>query len=686
VEKHIRQFGYLPELNGMLAVNLVAGSVQDFQKMAADYAYHYSDDMLEAIEKFKKELKPTEILATVIGLGAGEFYSSNVNGDWFSEETLLRIFKTFEEGTLYQHHVNRDPLLSLGSIKFATYNTKMHRVELLIAPDRSKAEKWVGAIERGEVVDVSFGYRTPYDRCSICSNRAGSRNEYCIHLKNQMNQILPDGRKVYAINPDVGKFFELSFVSKGAVPIAKIMQKVATIMPHTEFIGLSAMDDGQPIKLAKQEVEHSKFAEMKLAEFIKNVEGNISHSGIDPRILKVMAMISGPFSEKFERRLDPGLFKSYKIDEILGTLPITGIMPRLSELVHILSNRVDELSRVVEKLKANDYSYKEDNEVDYDDLYHDRPRFRFNESLFDLLSEKGFIRDRSWFLAPLLNRIIEMDADGPDQYASRLEKVSFDASDPATAGVLATGAIGYLYSKLLMNIGPTKLTGFDAIIKAHPAILPAIILGIGFAANSMRQTGRDMNPEYYINNQVLTPDRIVKSASTKDGMAKLSRIMSRWVMPFAAGQLGSAYLKVKRDANGQPLSPLMHAWANNPLLSSALMVGGANILPRMGNKFLGKFSSKDVNQDDNLFEKGSDIGGIASSAIIPLSYKGPKLMSTQLLGNAVDMLVIGKVIDMMSGGKPEADKQKNKNTAYTLKQGSNENIKVVLSDEDKGGI
>ena len=678
MEKHIRQFGYLPELNGMLAVNLVVGSVQDFQKMAADYAYHYSDDMLEAIEKFKKELKPTEILATVIGLGAGEFYSSNVNADWFSEETLLRIFKTFEDGTLYQHHVNRDPSLSLGSIKFATYNTKMHRVELLIAPDRSKAKTWVEAIERGDVVDVSFGYRTPWDRCSVCFHQASSRAEYCDCLKNKSNQILPDGRKVYAINPDVGKFFELSFVSKGAVPIAKIMQKVAAVMPHTEFIGFSAMDDGQPIKVAEQEDEHSKFAEMKLAEFIKNVESNISHTGIDPRILKVMARISGPFSEKFERGLDPGLFKNYKIDEILGTLPIAGIMPRLSELVHILSNRVDELSRVVEKLKANDYSYKEDSEVDYDDLYHDRPRFRFNRSLFDLLSERGFIRDRSWFLAPLLNRIIEMDADGPEQYTSRLEKVSFDASEPATAGVLAAGAVGYLYSKLFMNISPTKLSGLDSIIKAHPAILPAILLGIGFAANSIRQTGRDMTPEYYVNDQALTPDRIIKSASTPEGLDKLSRIMSRWVMPFAAGQLGSAYLKVKRDANGQPLSPLMGAWADNPLLSSALMVGGANILPRMGNKFLGKLGSIDGELGMDDLEKKSNAASLVSSAVIPFSYKGSKLMSTQLVGNAVDMFVLGNVINMLAGRSSKRGQ---------VKQAGCENIKVMLSDEgNKGGL
>lgn len=678
MEKHIRQFGYLPELNGMLAVNLVVGSVQDFQKMAADYAYHYSDDMLEAIEKFKKELKPTEILATVIGLGAGEFYSSNINADYFTEETLLRIFKTFEDGTLFQHHVNRDPSLSLGSIKFATYNTKMHRVELLIAPDRSKAKAWVEAIERGDVVDVSFGYRTPWDRCSICFHQSPSRAEYCDCLKNKPNQILSDGRKVYAINPDVGKFFELSFVSKGAVPIAKIMQKVAAIMPHTEFIGFSAMDDGQPIKLAKQEIEHSKFAEMKLAEFIKNVESNISHSGIDPRILKVMAMISGPFSEKFERNLDPGLFKNYKIDEIMGTLPIAGIIPRLSELVQILSNRVDELSHIVEKLKANDYSYKEDDEVDYDDLYQDRPRFRFNKSLFDLLSERGFIRDRSWFLAPLLNRIIEMDVDGPDQYVSRLEKVSFDASDPSTASVLAAGALGYIYSKFIMNIAPTKYSGFDKIIAKNPLILPAIILGIGFAANTARHVSKDMTPDYYVNNQVLTPDNIVKSASTPEGLIKFSKILSKWILPFAAGQLGSAYFKVKRDANGQPLNPITDAWANNPLLASALMIGGAHAIPSMGNRLLGKLGSTDLGYHIDLIGKESSVGGILGSTIIPFSYKGPALMSTQLVGNAVDMLVISKVIGMLAGKPPDPSQ---------VKQASCWNIKVILSDEDKkGGI
>lgn len=661
MEKHIRQSGYIPELNGMKAVNLVRGSVTDFEKDAADFSYKYSDDMLEAIEKFKKDIKPTEILATVIGLGAGEFYSSNVNGDYFTEETLLRIFKTFEDGVLFQHHVNRDPALSLGSIKFATYNTKMHRNELLIAPDRSRAENWVAAIERGDVVDVSFGYRTPWDRCSICSNRAGSRDEYCIHLKNQMNQILPDGRKVYAINPDIGRFFELSFVSKGAVPIAKVMQKVAARGYDSEFMGLSVIDEPNVEVVESEEPKHNKLAEMKLAELIKDVENNMVHSGVDPIMLKFVSDFGMPFSEKYERNLDPHLFKNYKLDDILGTLPITGIVPKLTELVQILSLKVDELSNFVDKLKSNNYNYKEDDEVDHNDLYSDDLRFRFNKSLFDVLGNNGFIRDRSWFLGPLFNRMLEIDSRGPEEYVDRLEKTSFDIGDKNLPGAVAVGAAGYIYSKYLQNIAPSKLSNLERIAAQYPALLPAIILGITLTANSMRSVGEDITPNYFINNEMVTPDRIVKQSSTEDGFKKISAIMKNVIVPFGVGQLGSAYWKVKRDAQGKELSSPFNFWANHPFLSSLLLMGGSHLLKK------------------GEVEKDAILSDALAKAILPLSYKSSELMGMQLGGLAVDSFILSKMYKLLSGDK-KSDVKQFKNQGYR-------DMNVMLSGGlDKGGL
>ena len=40
-------------------------------------------------------------------MGAGEYYGSNKNADYFPEQQLLEFYKTFEEtGYVYRHHIN----------------------------------------------------------------------------------------------------------------------------------------------------------------------------------------------------------------------------------------------------------------------------------------------------------------------------------------------------------------------------------------------------------------------------------------------------------------------------------------------------------------------------------------------------------------------------------------------------
>lgn len=53
-----------------------------------------------------------------------------------------------------------------------------------------------------------------------------TRATYCVHARTMMNKILPDGRKVYVSN-DFPKFFDISFVKRGADRTAKVMLKIA---------------------------------------------------------------------------------------------------------------------------------------------------------------------------------------------------------------------------------------------------------------------------------------------------------------------------------------------------------------------------------------------------------------------------------------------------------------------------
>lgn len=185
-------------------------------------------------QEFLRSLSPTKehFYVLVIALGAGEYWGANRNGDYFPEAELVKTYKTFESGHVFRLHENDDPSKAIGKVLKAFWNDKMKRVELVLAVDREKGKDILERLSRGEAVDVSMGCKVEYDICSICGNKAKSRAEYCEHLRYHMNQVLPDGRQVYAINPDP-VFFDISFVRKGADPTAKVLEKVASLKSST---------------------------------------------------------------------------------------------------------------------------------------------------------------------------------------------------------------------------------------------------------------------------------------------------------------------------------------------------------------------------------------------------------------------------------------------------------------------
>src|SRR3989304_6708765 len=87
------------------------------------------------ISSFLKDFTPSEGKSYLLvnALGSGEHWGSNVNGDFFPERALMHKgashgYKTFEIfAHVYEHHVNKDPALAMGSVKVAAYNPTMHR-------------------------------------------------------------------------------------------------------------------------------------------------------------------------------------------------------------------------------------------------------------------------------------------------------------------------------------------------------------------------------------------------------------------------------------------------------------------------------------------------------------------------------------------------------------------------------
>jgi len=172
-------------------------------------------------------------------------HNSNLNGDYFPEDALKKYHKTFHHARIYLNHDHDKVEKSVGKVIFSTYNDAQYakRVEIIAAIDRNdpRARKIIEDIESGKGIKVSMGCKVPYDRCSVCGHIAPTQKEYCVHLKQDMNRILPDGTLVCAIN-DHPAFFDASAVIIEADPSSGYMEKVASLLIKAGSKKTSAME------------------------------------------------------------------------------------------------------------------------------------------------------------------------------------------------------------------------------------------------------------------------------------------------------------------------------------------------------------------------------------------------------------------------------------------------------------
>jgi len=296
----------------------------------------------------------------VLAIGASEYYGPNRNGDGFSEAELRRHHKTFETNAhVYRSHVNKDPKKSFGRVVRSFYNEDMHRVELVLEIDDTKAPDVASKIREGRDVAVSMGCRIKFDVCSICGNKAPSRAQYCDHAKKQLNEILDDGRIVFVDNPSP-VFFDISVVWRPADKTGYMMKKVAWD-GGLEFIGSSA-------QLAEKVATQALLSELlsKAADIDKYVEGvgfglgetaphteEVSGDGkllagwvknIVPKVLSNYRPVDNE---------DLGWLSGKKFPEVLGTLSDMGVLLTTSEFLRFLVRTLtgkDVPLGVVEKL------------------------------------------------------------------------------------------------------------------------------------------------------------------------------------------------------------------------------------------------------------------------------------------------------------------------------------------------
>ena len=174
---------------GPRAIPLFGPADSVFEKSAAP-------TLLPEVSKYIQALRPRNDAQYVLlnAMGAVEWWGSNINGDAFTEASLIHKpddwtgnplldkekakdwaygFPTFYFAHPYAHHRNKDATRAFGEVELAAWHPKMKRVELVTRIDKDKCEQFGGTgvwdkIRAGELPDVSMGCKVPFDTCSIC--------------------------------------------------------------------------------------------------------------------------------------------------------------------------------------------------------------------------------------------------------------------------------------------------------------------------------------------------------------------------------------------------------------------------------------------------------------------------------------------------------------------------------------
>lgn len=282
----------------------------------------------EEVQEFVSSIspKPGHTYLHINAMGAGEYYSSNRNADFFPEENLKKYHHTFVKSPayVYRSHINKDPKRSYGKVIFSVYNDRMHRVELVAECPDELVGDLNDRISMGDYPTTSMATKTPFDTCSICGNVAKSRNEYCTHLRNELNKIYPDGRKVFAVNNGPLGFFDISIVVRPADVTSSILQKVASETGVGGVIGSAELAELEGITdpLAKT-------AEMKKwSELIKEVSGGIAEI--------IPEAVSSPKDPPYHSIAQLARFE---LTDSLTALSDMGISPSLNYLAELITHK-----------------------------------------------------------------------------------------------------------------------------------------------------------------------------------------------------------------------------------------------------------------------------------------------------------------------------------------------------------
>lgn len=482
----------------------------------------------------------------VNALGAGEYYGSNINGDYFEEaelspktDTDLSGYRTFTRAGIYRHHKNKDISKSMGEVVCACYNPVMHRVELILKINREKAMEvghgdLVRKLDAGEHPAVSMGCKVKYDVCSICGHKSKTRKDYCVHAKTMMGKVFPDGRKVFVYNPKP-RFFDISFVVIGADRTSYAMAKVASVYGGSS--ALAAEESGLRDGVALDTLRDKLAAKKKTSELLKKVPA------LSAKHIKPIADSEPDLKDSVLR----GLAK-HPLEKSLTTAAAGGIVLKPKEyqkviLIRIgkpdLANRLESAGHVFSPSSLVDKSIRLGAPSDH------------SSSIRDMLL--GSIRERSMFEPVIKRRIIIIKSTGSStdpqnrrmlvMRKSGAAEVSLTDEETSLLNKIAAGYNGYR-EQLLEKISSIV----DDITRGDIKLLSAIDNGAGLEEAFMGQE-----------------------------LTKEAKLPSALLGVFPLMYLYGANVRNKRGS-GQDIGALDRFVEQHPVLATSVLVG----LTRLG--------------------------------------------------------------------------------------------------------
>lgn len=376
---------------GPSAIPLFGKGDSVFEKTAAP-------TLLPEVVQYISVLRPQRDSQYVLvnAMGAGEYYGSNINGDYFTEESLIHApsdwasnpivdrirakdwpygYPTFYLAHPYAHHRNKDASRAFGDVELAAWNPAMRRVELVTRLDRQKCLEYGGQgtwdkLKSGDFPDVSMGTKVPFDTCSICLDwkkyreaqasfdpkkhkhpgqavleahkkspirgLSITRKDYCEHALKMMNRILPDGRKSFVYN-DYPRFFDISFVFVGADKTAKVMLFIFSGgVPHSikgEDSTDSVMTPGTKTAAVDDYLLRSAFEEHR-SKLAKQKEGEIDKNVIPSQFAgKAVPLLTRCEADLPNDMMDR--LSTLAPDNVLSTLGGMGVLLRPREFQRI---------------------------------------------------------------------------------------------------------------------------------------------------------------------------------------------------------------------------------------------------------------------------------------------------------------------------------------------------------------